>query len=549
MTASIAPPLETWSAINAVFMVICTLLLPVVVLGLALFYLGLTQRRSSFLMLAVPMILVPFVFIDWFIWGYSLCYSSSSNHFIGNLDFAVLRHLRNDDTLIYSTPRGDILSLNHFLFNGFLKVVCVALTFPACMAERGRLLPMLVFLFIWSCFIYNPVTYWVWNRNGWLSTELGSLPVIDFAGGNCIHVVSGFTGLAYSYLLGPRNPKMLYNYRSSNSGFVAIGTFFIVCGWCGFIIGCDYKFSVLSLYMFVNILLCSFTSGLVWLAIDFYFSQIPLEGAHEDLTVAGSQNTSHPTKNHRFHFRSRKLSMVSFSSGLMTGLVLMTPAGGYIASSTELWKSFIFGFVGAVGSNLATRIKYYFAVDDAFDLFAIHGVAGIMGSLLVGFFANKEYGSNGGWIRHHWKQFGYQLLGCVVSATYVFVLSLFFLYVIDLIPGLHLRIDKNFNKRLREQLTRDGDDTESLIPSSESKNAVFSKEDEEMERAELLGCDAFEFNGEYTMDFMEFIKEIRPQDYQDEDEKRRLVEDISGYGTDFQLHPDNLSHVFKKHAL
>lgn len=543
MTAATTPPLETWSAINAVFMVICTLLLPVVVLGLALFYLGLTQRRSSFLMLTVPMILAPFVFIDWFVWGYSLCYSSSANHFIGNLDFAVLRHLRNEDALIYSTPRGDILSLNHFLFNGFFKVLCVALTFPACIAERGRLLPMLVFLFIWSCFIYNPVTYWVWNRNGWLSTELGTLPVIDFAGGNCIHVVSGFTGLAYSYLLGPRNPKILYNYRSSNSGFVAIGTFFIVCGWCGFIAGCDYKFSTLSLYIFVNILLCSFTSGLVWLAIDFYFSQIPLEGTTDDLSVVGSSKHVHDRpQNRRFHIRSRKLSMVSFSSGLMTGLVLMTPAGGYIASPTEFWKSFIFGLVGAVGCNMATRIKYYFAVDDAFDLFAIHGISGIMGSLMVGIFANKAYGSNGGWITHHWKQFGYQILGSVVSAAYVFVLSLFFLYVIDLIPGLHLRIDKNFNKRRREQVTNN-EDPESL---AERKND--SKEDEEMEQAELLGCDAFEFNGEYTMDFMEFIKEIRPEDYQDEhDEKRYLVEDISGYGTDFQLHPENLNQIYKKH--
>ena len=110
-----------------------------------------------------------------------------------------------------------------------------------------------------------------------------------------------------------------------------------------------------------------------------------------------------------------------------------------------------FGVVGAISGNLATRLKYFFNIDDALDLFAVHGIPGIVGSLLTGIFANDLYDSKGGWVKGHWKQFGYQLLGLVVTSAYVFIMSMVFLYLIDLIPGFHLRIDKDFNRREREK--------------------------------------------------------------------------------------------------
>lgn len=546
-------------SINAIYMIFCSSLLPLCLLGIALFYSGLTQRRSSFTMLALPVLLVPLIFIDWFIWGYSLCYSSSSNRFIGDLDFAVLRHVRESVTLIYSTSRGDILSLNHFIFNGLFKVVCAGLTFPGCIAERGRIVPMLVFLFFWSCIIYNPVTYWFWNRNGWLSVERDQLPVLDFAGGNCIHIVSGFTTLAYSYILGPRNPKILYNYRNSNLSFIIIGTFFLLCGWMGFVGGCDFKFSTNSLYIITNTGMAAFTSGIVWTLIDFFFSVIPLDGETHDsdndklitlptgnsLGAAVSQTGVmlnqhyHETKSN--FVQRRKFSMISFCSGMMTGLVVITPAGGYTASPTEFWKPFVFGFVGAILGNLSTRLKYFFNIDDALDIFAIHGVAGIVGSILTGIFANKLYDSSGGWVAGHWVQIGYQILGCVVTAAYVFGMTCVLLYIIDLIPGLHLRIDKDFNRRIRESMKpKSGEDTESQLSPTE-----FSRNQEQpdisfWERAELMGSDSYEFNGEYSMDFMEFIKVIRPQDFESEEIEGEPYEEFQPIvGGSYELHEHN----------
>lgn len=506
------------TAINSLFMMYCTFLLLLVVLGVAIFYSGLIQRRSSFTMLAIPVVLSAFVFIDWFIWGYSLCYASAKNRFIGSLKFVVLSNLKHsEDDLIYTTPRGEILSIIHFLFNGFMKVICVVLTFPGCIAERGRVIPMFVFLFFWSAMIYNPVTYWFWNKNGWLSPQLESMPVLDFAGGNCIHVVSGFTSLAYSYYLGPRNTKLLVNYRSSNNSNMIIGMCFLVFGWCGFIAGCDFKFTAVSFYIFTNTLLSASSAGVVWAAIDYYNSATPLEGedtapevpALENLDSNFTEATKAPSNGEHGEFgdhgQHRTLSMISFSSGVICGLVVFTPAGGYLSSERSFWKSIVCGVVGGASGNLATRLKYYMKIDDALDIFAIHGVCGIVGSLLVGIFADDSYDSKGGWVAGHWVQFGYQLFGSFITSVYVFVMSLFFLYIVDLIPGLHVRIDKDFNKRARE-LARVSED-----PEHEGVHEY----DMSWEKAELQGSDWYEFQGEYSMDFMEFIKVIDPEDYSD----------------------------------
>ncbi|CUM64010.1 uncharacterized protein PRCAT00001598001 [Priceomyces carsonii] len=527
MTIPVAAKLDIWDAINSIYMIFCTALLPLIVIGIALFYSGLTQRRSSLTMLVLPILLSSLVIIDWFIWGYSLCYATSSNRFIGNLNFAVLRNMRDENSLIYSTPRGDILSLNHFLFNGLFKIICVALTFPGCIAERGRILPMLVFLFCWSCIIYNPVTYWFWNKNGWLSVQLNFLPVLDFAGGNCIHIVSGFTTLAYSYILGSRNPKILEDYRNSNTAYMVLGTFLMTIGWCGFIGGCDYKFSTSSVIIYINTIICASVSGIIWTFMDYYYSTIPLDGSIDSDYLA-EVNTSSMNSNISIHeevnmthqkepekrYSKRKMSTISFCSGAMTGLVVITPAGGYIASSTELWKCFVFGTIGAIICNLSTRLKYFFHIDDALDIFAIHGVAGIVGSILTGIFANKLYDSQGGWVKGHWVQIGYQILGSVVTSAYVFILSCVLLYIIDFIPGLYLRIDKNFNQRKRDELKRLKDHQDSSdIENQEHVTAMDPDEPGDWENAELLGSDNYEFNGEYSMDFMEFIKILRPKDY------------------------------------
>lgn len=407
-------------------------------------------------------------------------------------------------------------SVVHFLFNGHIKLTCVALTFPACAAERGRLVPMMVFVFLWSAIVYNPVVFWFWNDNGWMSVPLGKIPVLDFAGGNCVHVVSGFTAMAYSYYIGPRNPRILNEYRSSNHSYVVLGLFFMLMGWCGFIAGCDFNLSFNALNIITETILCACTAGIAWMVIDFYFSAIPL-GEKEDFSDIELQNLPSGYSPTSFHSTTnasangmnrtpkirRSLSAVSFSSGMMCGLVVFTPGGGYVSSQLTFWKAVIFGVVGGSTGNIATRLKYFLTVDDSLDIFAVHGVCGIVGSLLVGIFADDVLGSKGGWVSGNWIQFAYQLVGIVVTAAYVFAMNIVLLIIVDHIPGLHLRIDKDYKRRLREHSAADMDTGE-------------SHKIDAYERAELEGTDSYEFNGEFSMDFMEFIRVLDPEDYSPE---------------------------------
>ncbi|WPK24718.1 hypothetical protein PUMCH_002002 [Australozyma saopauloensis] len=505
--------MEVELAINTFFVLFCTFLLIWTILGISLFYSGLTQRRSSLTLLASSLLFYALVLVDWYIWGYSLCYSPSNNRFIGSLDYAVLRHLSNPSYYLYATStRGDIASVVHFLFNGHIKLTCVALTFPACAAERGRLMPMLVFVLLWSAIVYNPVVFWFWNDNGWLAVQNSKYPVLDFAGGNCVHIVSGFTALAYSFYVGPRNPKTLEDYRSSNNSFVVLGLFFVLTGWCGFIAGCDFNFSYNALYIITETLLCACTAGMIWMAIDYYFSAIPLGDCEEiqdiELQNMGASNClpyslrgdgTNATREKATKMQ-RSISVVSFSSGMMCGLVVFTPGGGYVSSGLTIWKAIVFGVVGGAAGNIGTRLKYFLRVDDALDIFSVHGVCGVVGSLMVGIFADDVLGSKGGWVSGNWIQVPYQILGVVVTAVYVFLVNLCLLFIVDHIPGLHLRIDKEYKKRLRHNSDHNNTDSEPRYPTRS-------------EKAELQGSDAYDLNGEFSMDYMEFIRVINPDDY------------------------------------
>ena len=164
------------------------------------------------------------------------------------------------------------------------------------------------------------------------------------------------------------------------------------------------------------------------------------------------------------------------------------------------------------------------------------------------------YDSKGGWVKGHWKQFGYQLLGLVVTSAYVFIMSMVFLYLIDLIPGFHLRIDKDFNRREREKTLKAKQLDQELESQTSPQQVVphMSNSTEQMsfwEQVELQGTDGYEFNGEFMLDFMEFIRAIRPQDYEDDDLKDiiQAPNQYEGYiGQDFELHQEGVHNLTKR---
>ena len=212
------------------------------------------------------------------------------------------------------------------------------------------MLPCVVFIFVWSTLIYDPIACWTWNPAGWVF-KLGGL---DFAGGTPVHISSGAAALAYSLMLGKRRGYSDLHglpYRPHNVTHVIIGTVFLWVGWFGFNGGSALGANLRAVSACVVTHFAACTGGVTWVLLDYRVD--------------------------------KKYSAVGFCSGCIAGLVAITPASGYV----PIWSSVIFGVVGAIACNFATKLKYTLRVDDSLDIFAVHAIGGLVGNLLTGLFA------------------------------------------------------------------------------------------------------------------------------------------------------------------
>ncbi|KAG5652697.1 hypothetical protein H0H81_004082 [Sphagnurus paluster] len=278
-------------------------------------------------------------------------------------------------------------------------------------AERGRLGPLLVFIFVWSTIVYDPIACWTWNSNGW-SYVLGGL---DFAGGTPVHISSGTAALAISIFLGKRKGygTMRLAYKPHNTTYVVLGTVFLWFGWFGFNGGSALSANLRAAQACIVTNLAASVGGLTWMLWDYRLE--------------------------------KKWSTVGFCSGAISGLVAITPASGFVGAPAAV----AFGVVGGTACNFATQLKFLAGYDDALDVFASHTVGGVVGNLLTAFFAQASVAGfdgitviNGGWLDHHWIQLGYQAADSVTGLSYSFVMTTVILWVMHYIPGLSLRSDE-----------------------------------------------------------------------------------------------------------
>jgi len=216
--------------------------------------------------------------------------------------------------------------------------------------DRARMLPCVVFMFVWATIIYNPIACWTWNPAGWVY-KMGGL---DFAGGTPVHISSGSAALAYSLMLGKRRGYHDVHglpYRPHNVTHIVIGTVFLWVGWFGFNGGSALGANMRAVSACVVTHLAASVGGFTWCFLDYRLD--------------------------------RKWSTVRFCSGAVAGLVAITPASGYVPA----WSSIIFGVVGAICCNFATKLKYVLNIDDSLDIFAMHAIGGLVGNILTAFFA------------------------------------------------------------------------------------------------------------------------------------------------------------------
>jgi Amt family ammonium transporter len=376
----------------------------VMVPGLGFLYSGLARRKSALSMIWACMGSLSVITFQWYFWGYSLAFSNyATNGFIGDLKkFGLM------NTLAAPSPGSPLIPDLLYAFYQMQFCAVTAAIVMGAVAERGRLIPAMVFTFVWATIVYCPLAMWAWGANGWAY----SWGVMDYAGGGPVEIGSGASALAYSWILGRRQEKMMLNFRPHNVSLITLGTVFLWFGWLGFNGGSSFGANLRAVMACWNSNLTCVFAAMTWVVLDWRLA--------------------------------RKWSMVGWCSGAISGLVAATPASGYITP----WSSVALGIVTGIVANFGTKVKYWIKIDDSMDVFAEHGIAGMVGLFFNGIFGASYIigldGVNtgkipGGWIEHNWKQLYMQIAYIIACTAYAFVVSAIIAKAIDMIPGLKLR--------------------------------------------------------------------------------------------------------------
>ncbi|KAK7532515.1 ammonium transporter AmtB-like domain-containing protein [Phyllosticta paracitricarpa] len=386
------------------FIIVAAAMVLIMVPGLGFLYSGLARRKSALSMVWACMASCSVITFQWYFWGYSLAFSQyATNGFIGDLQkFGLMK------TLAEPSPGSPLIPDLLYAFYQMQFCAVTAAIVVGAVAERGRLIPCMVFIFAWATIVYCPIACWAWNVNGWFYKWGG----LDYAGGGPVEIGSGMSALAYSWVLGRRQEKMMLNFRPHNVSLITLGTILLWFGWLGFNGGSAFGANLRAVMACWNSNLTAMFAAITWVLLDWRLA--------------------------------RKWSMVGWCSGTISGLVAATPASGFIPP----WASVVLGIVTGVICNFSTKIKFWIRIDDAMDVFAEHGVAGMVGLLFNGIFGASYIigldGVNtglypGGWIEHEWIQLPKQIAYIAATAGWAFFMSALLAFIINKIPGLHLR--------------------------------------------------------------------------------------------------------------
>ncbi|OQV25209.1 Ammonium transporter 1 [Hypsibius exemplaris] len=381
--------------------------------GLALFYSGLSRYNSALSLMMLCMMAMAVVCVQWFLFGFSLSFSESAGPFIGDLNMAAINTLGSH---AFPNTAPQVPSIAFMLYQMQFAGITAALVFGS-VPERTRFVPAMVFVFIWTTFVYDVVAYWTWADHGFLrnlnclgSPTYQSAPCFagayDFAGGGPVHICAGFSGLAYLVVLGKRK---LIHAEHHNMVNVMFGTGILWFGWFAFNGGSAGAANTRAAMASTVTTLAAASGGISWVAVDYY--------------------------------STRKMSAFSFCSGIVAGLVAITPGSGYVAP----WAAIVIGITVAIVCNACCRLKKRLGIDDSFDAGSLHGAGGFVGNIVTGIFAQKWVAKldgtdiDGGLIEGNWIQIFFQLVGSAAIAVWAFLVSYIILFIINKIPGLHLR--------------------------------------------------------------------------------------------------------------
>lgn len=332
---------------NSAWMIVATAMVLFMTPALALFYGGMVQKKNVLNTMLLSFAMMGVISLIWVLVGYTLTFGKTTNGFIGNLEFILGKNISID------TPYGTqtIPAALFMLFQMKFAIITPALISGA-IAERVRFKAYLTFMIIWSLVIYCPIACWVWNPDGWLC-KMGAL---DFAGGTVVHLASGVSALALAAFIGPRSSV---ESKPNNITLVLLGAGMLWFGWFGFNAGSALAIDKVAVNAFLTTHLAAAAGMLSWIVMEMIRSP------------------------------KSKATAIGGASGLVAGLVAITPAAGFVT----LGSSILIGLLAGVVCNLAIELKHKMKIDDALDVVGVHGIGGMLGAILTGIFATATVNS------------------------------------------------------------------------------------------------------------------------------------------------------------
>ena len=371
---------------DTAFMLVCAALVFVMTPGLAFFYGGLVNKKNVLTIMMQSFISMGVVTILWFCFGFSLAFGTDVGGVVGNGDYCFLHGVGFEANPAYSDT---IPFFAFFSYQEMFAILTPALITGA-FADRVNFKSYLVFLVFWSLLIYIPLAHWVWG-GGWLA----KLGVVDFAGGIVVHSSAGLAALASVFFVGKRKSQSAVDLEPHNVTHVALGTALLWFGWFGFNAGGALGANGLAAIAFVNTDIGASVAMVTWLIIAW--------------------------------IREKNASFVGALTGAVAGLATVTPAAGFVRP----WAAVLIGLAAGICCYYAVQIKNKLNWDDALDVWGVHGVGGIIGTILLGVFAQESINGVSGLIEGDVHQFLVQLFGTLVAAAYAFVVTWLILKVVD----------------------------------------------------------------------------------------------------------------------
>ncbi|HAV39975.1 MAG TPA: ammonia channel protein [Aquificaceae bacterium] len=384
------PKLDTG---DTAWMIVATALVMLMTLpGLAMFYGGMAKRKDTLNTIAMSFVAYCIASVLWIIYGYTLAFNTDIGGIIGSPSKLFLNGVE------VKSLQGTIPEFIFVAFQLTFAAITVALV-SGSYIERMKFSAWVLFAVLWMSLVYVPIAHWVWG--GGFLMKLGAL---DFAGGTVVHINAGIAGLVGALILGKRNEATLV---PSNLPLVVIGAGLLWFGWFGFNAGSALGANGLASAAFINTNTATAMAALSWMFTEWIYSKKP--------------------------------TLLGLASGAVAGLVAITPAAGFV----DIKGSLIIGLLAGIIPFFAVAyLKPKLGYDDALDAFGIHGVAGILGAILTGIFANPAINEAGkGLLYGNPSQLFIQLIAVGVTIVYVAIATAVILFIIKALVGLRVEPD------------------------------------------------------------------------------------------------------------